>query len=486
MGKKFLGILLGLMLTVTSAFASKLPTDVQSYLKKNISGVDIRFDGVIICPDGTLYLPLYPASFKKPETFGVDKTYPEGTALSHKPDVVIFNNDFVLLKIINLPDGKKTVKRFDKPPIQVKTGILPQDMLVPNGLIIPENIKGIIGNLDIKLSPETEIKVASDVTFSAKVYDESGKKVNKYDNKSTISQMKNKNLYMVTSYSKNIAVVNGESFKSDYSLSQIATPIDAQITKDNKFLIVTAYDSTIVNVISIADDRIIKQLDLTTQGGDIVMDYANNRAYISSPVASTIYVLDTTTMTLVQKIKVNGRCERLSLSGNYLLYVDKNSDTVWSIELANGYNLRNLGKFPNISKVILHDGIVYLASRTKSRVAVINYDTKQLITEFDTVEKPIDMMIYKDCLYVLGAQYNQIQALRLSDNESVAVINIKGDGFSTKFCPINDKGLVIVSDTKKGRYTIVDLNSNKVIKTNGTELPVANIIVGNKIKKINK
>lgn len=486
MGKKFLGILLGLLLTVTTAFASKLPTDVQSYLKKNISGIDIRFDGVIICPDGTLYLPLYPASFKKPEKFEIAKTYPEGGTLSSKPDVVIFNNDFVLLKVINLPDGKKTVKRFDKPPMQVKTGILPQDMLVPSGLIIPENIKGIIGNLDIKLSPETDIKVASDVTFSAKVYDENDKKVNKYENKATISQMKNKNLYMVTSYSKNIAVVNGESFKSDYSLSQIATPVDAKITKDNKFLLVTAYDSTIVNVISIADDRIIKQLDLTTQGGDIVMDYANNKAYISSPTASTIYVLDTSTMTLTQKIKVNGRCERLSLNGNYLLYVDKNSDTVWSIELANSYNLRNLGKFPNISKVLMNDGIVYLASRTKSRIAVIDYDTKQLITEFDTVEKPVDMMIYKGYLYILGAQYNQIQVLRMSDNESAAVINIKGDGFSTKFCPVNNNGLVIVSDSKKGRYTILDLNTNKVLKTNGTELPVSNIIVGNKIKKISK
>ena len=485
MGKKVLGILLGLMMTVSVAFASKLPNDVQNYLKKNIEGIDIRFDGVIICPDGTLYLPLYPASFKKPEVLEISETYPSGGTLANKPEVVIFNNDFVLLKVINTAEGKKTVKRFDKPPIQVKAGILPQDMLVPNGLIIPENIKSIIGNLDIQLSPETEIKVASDATFSAKVFDESNKKVNKYQNKSTIQQMKDKSLYMVSSYSKNIAVVNGESFKSDYSLSQVATPIDAQITKDNKFLIVTAYDSNLANIISIADDRIIKQLDLTTQGGEIVMDYKNNKAYISSPEASMIYVVDIDTMTLKKKIKVNGRCEKLSLNGDYLLYVDKYSDRVWSIELGNDYTLRNLGSFPNISKIILNDGIVYLSSRTKHRIAIIKYDTKQLLTEFDTVEKPVDMMVYNDKLYVLGSQYNQIQILRLSDNEPVGVINIEGDGFSTKFCPIPESNLVIVSDTKMGRYTIIDLNTNSVVKTNGTELPVSNVIVGKKVKKIN-
>ena len=485
MGKKLLGIFLGMMLTVSMALASKLPADVQNYLKKNIEGIDIRFDGVIICPDGTLYLPLYPASFKKPEVLEISEVYPAGSVLANRPEVVIFNNDFTLLKVISTSDGKKTVKRFDKPPVQVKTGILPQDMLVPSGLIIPENIKSIIGNLDIQLSPETDIKVATDVTYSAKVYDDSDKKINKYENKSTISQMKDKSLYMVTAYSKNIAVVSGESFKSDYSLSQVATPVDAKITKDNKFLIVTAYDSTLANVISIADDRVIKHLDLTTQGGEIVMDYNKDKAYIASPEASVIYVVDTKTMSLVQKIKINGRCERLSINGDYLLYVDKNSDNIWSIELANGYNLRNLGKFPNISKVIMKDGIVYLSSRTKNRIAIINYDTKQLITEFDTVEKPVDMMIYKDNLYVLGAQYNQIQILRLADREPAGVINIEGDGFSTKLCPIPDTGLVIVSDTKKGRYTIVDLDANKVVKTNGTELPVSNVIVGKKIKKIN-
>lgn len=481
--KKLLGIFFVLVLSVTSVFAAKLPTDVQVYLKKNISGIDIRFDGVIILPDGTLYLPLYPASFKKPDKLEIAETYPSGVGINAKPDVVIFNNDFVLLKVLTNANGKKTVKRFDKPPILVKTGVLPQDMLVPNGLIIPENLKGIIGNLDIQLSPEQDIKVAAETFTSARVNE--ANKNRKYTNSSTVAQLKDKNLYMVTAYSKNISVVNGESLKADYALSQVATPIDAKLTKDGKFLLVTAYDSTLVNVISIADDRIIKQLDLTTQGGEIVMDYANNKAFIASPNASTIYVLDTSNMTLVQRIKINGMCEKLTLNGDYLLYVDKLSDNVWSMEIANNYTLKNLGNFPNISKVIFNNGIVYLSSRTKNRIAVLDYNTKQLLTEFETVEKPIDMLIHNNSLYVLGAKDNKIQVVSLEDCEPVAMINIGGDGFSTKFCLIPESNLVIVSDTKLSKYSIIDLNTNKVVKTNGTELPVNNIIVGKKIKKIN-
>jgi len=482
--KKILGLFLGIALTLTSAFAAKLPNDVQSYLKKNISGIDIRFDGVIILPDGTLYLPLYPASFKKPDKIDIVQTYPEGASLSSKPEVIIFNNDFVLLKVLTNSDGKKTVKRFDKPPMLVKTGILPQDMLVPNGLIIPENIKGIIGNLDIQLTPEQDIKVAPAAFTSAKV-NEANKTAKKYNNISTISQLKGKSLYMVTAYSKNISVVNGESLKADYALAQVATPIDAKITQDNKFLLVTSYASTLVNVISIADDRIIKQLDLTYQGGEIIMDYPNNKAYVAAPEASTIYVIDTSNMTLVQRIKVNGMCEKLTLNDNYLFYVDKLSDSVWSMEIGNNYSLKNLGKFPNISKVLYNNGAVFLASRTKNRIAVLDYKTKQLLSEFDTVNKPVDMMIYNNSLYVLGAQDNNIQIISLPELEPVGMITIGGDGFSTKFCPIPDSDLVIVTDTKLGRYTVVNLALNKTVKTNGTELPVNNVIIGKKVKKIN-
>ena len=484
--KKILGLIIGVSLTISTAIAAKIPADVQGYLKKNIEGVDIRFDGVIMTPDGVIYLPLFPASFKKPELIEISETYPAGTTLDKRPEVVIFNNDFVLLKIITNENGKKTVKRFDKPPVQVKTGILPQDMLVPTGLVIPENIKSIIGNLDIQLTPDEEIKVIPDTSLSARVFDFQKETVNRYTNESTIEQIKDKNLFMVTSYSKNISVVNGESFKPDYALSQIATPIDAVITKDNKFIIVTAYDSTVLNVISIADDRVIKQLDLKSQGGDIALDSANNKAYVATPKDSAIYVLDLSNMTLTQRIKVNGRCEKLELAGNYLMYVDKMSDSVWSIELLNNYTLRNLGKFPNVSKIIYNNGLVYLSSRTKNRIAVLNYETKQLLTEFNTVEKPVDMMVYNGLLYVLGAKDNNIQVLNLKDNEPVGMINIEGDGFSSKLCPVPDSQLVLVADTKIGRYTIVDLESNTVVKTNGAELPICNILIGKKIPKINK
>ncbi len=482
--KKLLGIVLGLCLAVTSAFAANFPQEFQSYLKKNISGIDIRFDGMIICPDGVMYLPLYPASMKKPEKIEVAETYPKNTALSARPDVIIFNNDYVLMKLMPTKEGKKTVMRFDKPPVVVKTGLLPQDMLVPKGLIIPENIKGIIGNLNIELSPEIDIKVKPNSLLSARTSD-SNRNMKKLSNVATVSQLKDKSLYMVSAYTKNIAVINGEQLRAEYALAQTSTPIDAKLTKDNKFLLVTAYDSTLVNVISLADDRIIKQLDLTYQGGEILMDYSTNKAYITCPSASVIYVLDVDKMTLTKRIKVNGRCEKPVIYNNKLVYLDKLSDTVWSVELGGNYQLKNFGKFPNISKILYENNNIFLSSRTKNRVAVLNYDTKQLLTEFEVIEKPVDMIIRNGLLYVLGAANNEVQVFDVKNLEPLGTIKVSKEGFATKFCPIPDSNLVLITDTKLSHYTVFDTDRNRVIKSNSTELPVNDIVIGKKVKKIN-
>ena len=480
--KRFCLVLLSICLMVTTAFGANFPQDFQNCLKKNIPNVDIRFDGIIICPDGTIYLPLYPASMKKPEQIEISETYPQNTPVSKRPDVIVFNNDYVLMKLIPTSEGKKTVMRFDKPPIVVKTGLLPQDMLVPKGLIIPENIKGIVGNLKIELSPEIDIKVKPNSLLSARTSD-SNRNFKKLSNTATINQLKNKNLYMVSAYTKNISVVNGEQLRAEYALAQPSTPIDAKLTKDNKFLLVTSYDNTLVNIISLADDRIIKQLDLTAQGGEIVMDYNTNKAYITCPSISTIYVVDINKMTLSKRIKVNGRCEKPVIYNNKLVYLDKLSDTIWSVELDNNYQLKNFGKFPNISKILYEDNIILLSSRTKNRIAVLNYETKQLLTEFDVIEKPVDMTIRNGLLYVLGATNNEIQIFDVKNMEPLGKVKVFNEGFATKFCPIPDTNLIIVTDTKLSHYGIFDTDKNKIIKMNTTELPVNEIVVGNKIKK---
>ena len=481
--KKILSVFIVMIFTAVSAMAAKLPDDVQAILKKTFPSVDIRFDGVIILNDGTIYLPLYPSKMKEPETLAIETTYPANTPLQKRPEVVVFNNDFVLLKVLVNSDGTKTVKKFDKPPVVVKSGLLPQDMLIPRNLIIPENLKGIKGNLNIKVGPADDIKVnATKINYDKPIYITNN--VKQANLVSSVPQLKDKTLYIPTCYTKNIQVVKGEASNASYALSQKAIPNCAEITPDNKFLLVTGYNSTLVDVISLADDKIIKQLDLTTNGGEIVMDTKRNCAYVASPDASTIYEISLSNMSLKKKIKVNGRCERLAMSGDYLLYVDKLTDKIWSIEFENEYTLKDMGTYPNISKLIYINGNLYVASRTKNRIAVLDYKNQTLLSEYETVRKPVDMLAYGKYLYILGAEDNIVQVIDRNTDEPVTNIALNTKGFSTSMTVVPNSPLVVVSDAKAGKYSVIDLNKKAVIRTNTLDMPANKIIIGRNIRKI--
>ncbi len=475
--RKFLFILLVLLIGCTNVFAAKIPAEVKDYILQTFPQADIRFDGVIILPDNTIYLPLYPALFSDITELKIKESHPANQSFKQEPDVIIFNNDFVLLKVLSDGEGHRTVLHMVNPPLQVRTGLLPQDMLVPSGLIIPENIKGIIGNLKIDTKSEDIIRVENKDSYED-FLSESEPTVPQV----LISQLKNKILFITTNYSKNIQVLEPAKAVPLYSLAQKSIPIDVKAAGGGKFLIVTTYDRPFADIVSVADSRFIKQVNLTSNPEEILIDEENGKAYIASPSASTIFVLDLNTMSLIQKIKINGYCENMLLKDDKLFYVDKLKNEIWAIELKNGYELKDIGIFPNVSALAFTDNKLYIASRTKSRIAVIDYTTLGLITEFTTVNKPLAMLLYDKTLYVLGAQNNVIQQINTKNNGITGKIELNTDGFSAGMHRIDDSNFCVVTDLKKNAYSIVDLAKGKLIKTYYVNVPIKDVIITDKVE----
>ncbi len=472
-------IVLALLLAVTGcAYASELPKEIKSIVSNEFPQTNFRFDGVVILPDNTIYLPVIPARIINPEEIKVSSTIPAGKTLAQKPDVIIFNNDYVLLKVLEDKEGKKSITKLQTPPHQLKSGLLPQDMLVPHGLMIPENLKGIIGNLEISTINEPTLKVILP----------SNKNENSLVNSlSEIPQLKNKTIYATTNFTKNIQVLNPSKQTPEYSLSQENIPISMK-GYNGEFLLVTSYNKRSIDVISLADEQIIKQINLKTQPDEIIIDSKNKIAYIASPEDSSIYILSLENMTLKKQLKLNGMCEKLTLSedGSKLFYVDKKTNEIWVVELDNGYLLREIGRFPNTSKIDYANNKIYITSRTKNRLAIIDYKTIGLVGETLITEKPIDMLVFNDKLYVLGAINNEICVIDTTTDQLTDIIELGTDGFSTKIFRIDDTNIAIVTDSKAKKYSIIDLGMKKVIKNNFVEIPINSVVVVNKVKKINK
>ena len=471
-------LLIGILATMAvPANAAKIPEDVQNYIRNAAPKTDFRFDGVITLPDNTVYLPLYPSLFSDIKKLEIKETYPSNKTIEQRPDIIIFNNDFVLLKVLSDGHGHRTVLHQTNPPIQVTTGLLPQDMLVPSGLIIPENIKGIIGNLKIDTKNEDLIKVNNEDSFEDFL-----SKNEPVISQGIIPQLKNKTVYITTNYSKNIQVLEPAKASPSYSLAQQSIPIDAKAVHNGKFLLVTTYERPFIDVVSVADSRFIKQIEVPSNPEQILLDEENNKAYITSPKASTIFVIDLKLMALTQKIKINGYCEHLILSDNKLIYVDKLKNEVWSIELDNEYRLKDIGKFPNISSIAFADNKLFLTSRTKSRLAVIDYNTLGLLQEFTTVSKPLATVVKNGILYILGSQNNEIQMVSTADLNVTGTIPLSTGGFSSGFHKISGENLYVVTDIKNNQYTILDLNKNKLLKTYTVNIPIKDVIIADSVR----
>ncbi len=260
-------------------------------------------------------------------------------------------------------------------------------------------------------------------------------------------------------------------------------PLDIELF-DSRFLLVTSFNKRSLDVISLQDERIIKQLDFKSNPEEIVLDTKNKLAYVSVPEDAQIFVINLSTMTFVRQIKVSGMCEKLSLSadGTKLFYYDKKTRDIMAIELNNNYLLRDLGRFPNVSKIVYTNNKVYTISRTTDRLAIIDYDTVGLIAEVEVAHKPVDMTASGSNLFILSA--NELRVLdTVTDNITNSIV-LGQSLFAKQIVPVEGTELGIITDAGAPVLTVVNLKTKQIVKSSVLGVPVSALVVGNKVNAL--
>ncbi len=472
MKRIFLTIAL-IIATTLQANANALPDNVQKFITATYPKSVFRFDGIVILPDNTVYLPLIPSKFNTETPAEIKYTIPANKTLEQKPNAIVLTNDYVLLKLIKNNKGKSTIISMPAPPVELVTGMFPQDMLVPKNFIIPESMRNIIGNLDIRTFQESGLIIP--------VNPPKQMITNKLDR---VPALKNKIMYIVSSISKHIQVVNPAKGYPSYALTQEDIPI--MVKGYDVFLLVTSYGKKSLDVISLTDDKVIKEIHFKTQPEEILIDQKNKLAYISSGEDASLYVVSLETMTLKKQLRLNGMCEKIAISddGTKLFYNDKQTREVWALDLEDNYALKAIGKFPNVSKIAYMNDKIYITSRTKSRLAIIDYETLNLMSENFTSDKPVDMLSYKDNLYILSAGGKAIDVIDTSLDQRTDVIELPKSEFPSRLIPVENSNIAIVTDARAQSYTIVDLDKKEVIQTNALDIPITSMYITNSFKKI--
>lgn len=467
--RKILAALCLCILTCTTAFGAEVPKQVQDYINQEFPDTNFRFDGAIILPDKTMYLPVFPAKSDELEQLEIKSSYPQNTTLKQKPDMIILNNNFILLKVINT-NGKRTVINMTNPPEELQSGLLPQDILLPKGLVIPESLKGIIGNLDVTVAQDTGLRINNAKTKKTTT---------------PVETLDNKTFYISTGANKHIQVIQSDNQNAEYALEQEHVINDMK-QYNNEFLLVTYFDYKTMNIISLMDEKIIKQVHFETTPEQIIIDNNNKLAYITSGADSSIYVFSLETMTLKKQLKINGLCEKFTLSqdGTKMFYVDRNTNDIWVIEMDKNYHLRNIGNFPNVSKIAYANDKIYMISRTKSRLAIVDYETLEFITEFDVCEKPVDLYAYNDDLFILGAQENLVEVLNTKEDIITDKIFLNTNAFATNITPIANSNMIMITNALSGLYSVIDTETKEIVKTSPIDVRVRTIVITDRVKTI--
>lgn len=469
--KKFLLSLILCLITSATAFSAEIPQEIKDFVSKDFPQTTFRFDGAIILPDNTMYLPVFPSKAEKVEAVEIANVYPANETMKNKPEMIILNNRYILLKVINI-NGKKTVINMEQVPEELQSALLPQDIMLPKGLVIPKSLEGIIGDIDISVAEDTGLRINNIKNTGSK-------------HTTPVSELNNKSFYIATGVNKNIQVVSSDSKTSAYALEQNAVINDIK-GYDGKFLLVTYFDSPIMNVISLMDEKVIKKVNFETNPEQIIIDNNNKIAYISSGSDSSIYVFSLETMTLKKQLKINGKCDKLTLSpdGTKIFYVDRMENAIWSIEIDNNYKLRNLGVFPNISDIAFVNNKIYIVSRTRNRLAIVDYETDELVKELEVCEKPVKLYVKDNDLYILGAANNILEVLNTQEDIITNILYMNTNTFATNITPIDDTDMIMITNARAGNYTVLDTNTKEIIKTSPLEIPVRAIVVTNKVQTI--
>ena len=513
--------------------ATQLPKEMKDYLLSQKKVPTIRFDSIIVYNNDVMYLPVLPAYPEKVDKVKIVKTYPNNQSMDSLPDLVVFNNNYSLLKIIHKDSNTLTVKNIPELPTEVKTGTIPQDIMVPRGLVLPENLAGILGDVHIPLIGSA--KTATFVSTRKTAPLPSGKRV--MDNKkyNVPSSLKDKLFFVNNFQTEYLQVFSSTVTEPLYSLKTSGVMRDVKPVLNGKFLLAATKDKKNLDVIDINNEYVAKHIDLTALPSEIAVDDARGKAYVASISDESLFVIDLATMTMKEKIQLIGSPQRLSISddGKKIAYLDLKTSNIYVLDIENDYANKLITNYPNTTKLILENKVLYVISRTTPKLRIVSFDliqdnektktkkdkkkekqkaeeekaedaeiaTNDIYTSFEIEDipkeeekednqllqnaktystsikdinigqKPIDMYESNGQIFVLCAGDNTVYRYNIASGD-VKSDKLPVDGFSKAFSPVPNSNLAVITNMADLKYVVYDMDKEKAIQT----LPISEYI----------
>ncbi len=454
-------------------FCTELPGNVKSFILEKFPEAKIRFDGMVELPDGTNYLPILPIVYPdKEKPIEITQTIPKDENFIQKPDMILFNDNLALLKIIKEKGKQPTVISSNKMPLKVKLGLLPQDLVVPRGLVLPSELKVILGDLKIPLKPA--IDKEGEIAFYGKT------EINeKNDDQITalpeLDFLKGQKIYALSHKSNLLNVIDSRTGRVEKTIKLPSIAFNMVISSDKRYLLMAAPVKNKIFIVDTFNNEFVKSIEVGKLPYSIISPPGMKKAFVANRLSSNISEIDLTNMRVDNTIQVAGYPDNLQITDNknFLYYSDRRSGEIYRLNLKNDAS-QELLQVKNISKIGQFDKYLLVLSRSSNTLTVFDLKKNKVIKETQTGKKPLDLKVLHDTpqILVVCAGSDELDIIDVADFDVIKKIPLKSEGFPGGITLLDkgNKAFIINNDA----YEIIIYNV-AAEKIEG-ELPVSSIV----------
>ncbi len=432
-----------------AAFATTLPAAVLKYVKDKDPEAKIRFDGMVIYSNGETYLPVIPQDpTLSPIPQQVLRVVPEEAMY---PDLVEFDNTFFLIRLVQTASGRLTMPRMDDYPIELREGLLPQDLILPTNLFIPSELKVILGELPY--NPTFEATTAPQAPVGVGILEKIPIAVDKRDTDSR--------LFLFSMDDQQVLALNAG--KGDilqrYSLNCV--PSDLVLSKDQTMLFATCLTTNELVALDVSSSLIKTRIPVGKRPGALLHLPDRNQILVSNRFASHLSLVDTTSLMRPKDIPVSGNGGVMArLSDNLILVADGAKPQVHVVDLDVGDVVKTLQGVANTSAMVIDKAdperpVLWLSSRTEHEVVVVDILTNREKTRFRVGSKPTDLAIDDERVYVLSAKEATLTAYNKESFNRDASVSLPSESFPVDMTlGAQERRLYIIGAGQKGVWSV--------------------------------
>ncbi|MGD9580003.1 MAG: hypothetical protein AB7V50_01405 [Vampirovibrionia bacterium] len=505
------------------AEATELPPPIVEYLTKTYPGINIRFDGLIELADGTTYLPVIPVVYAEHEGAArVTMSVPEK---AEKPDLMIFANNLSLLKVIQDENNDKTVISGSNVPLKVKLGLLPQDLVVPQGLVIPSDMGSILGDLVVPstsselskmLSKELPIAPANKQEDNATVPsqqeiqpDQTSVTITPVEQVPVVSQqvvqpvgdlsastrlpglnddslfgLNGRLLYIANITGNILYIVDPQMSKVVSTVKISSLPFNLVLGNDLKTLYLVCLAGNSVAAVDIKNDRVENIIKVGLRPVDIAITPDGSKLFVTNSGSGNISVIDTSVFEIINTVGVQGIPDGIVASNdNVSFYTFNRASGIvskWNSIDTEQRKFLFMVKNPYAMVVNPSETKLYVTSRTENNLMIYDLVESKYDGVVEVGDKPLDILVSPDeqLIFVLEAGDDRISYIDASTHEILGSIDLMTGGFPSSMVLLPNKKMVLVTNAESDKLTLVDLDAKKVVTTIPIGITSKTLVIG--------